>query len=719
MLRSLSHLPSSICLAALLVAGCGGGGSGSTDTASPEPASNLRPMQLVGEVPLLMTGTVELIAGNKRWTTALSAGRYRFDARIAETDLLQLVARGDGAQARVVLASAIGTGTQALSQAGADAVLVVEESSALNLTTLSTARYGQLPPEALVAAEFANARSRIDELEAHSVAAALQVLATSPEVAMPGGLDNTLQIAQSATMRSAYADAQKSEARFAAAASEVGGSNIRPSQLGDAVLGTISILSRQGFPVTSLTLRSDGTADLIESLPRRADGTSTDAQGNFNGTFTRATGRVAATWSEQADGSLRVVPAAAFGSDFINRVAGLCTPSNGDPTTVLECLVRSRLLELNVEFKSGGFGRHLVLVTFNTEQTFLTGENPPPPEQKSGTEFALATLPSGYYRFSNSELAGRNLLLPVYAPSAAATDREFGSPPPALNVEFHRLNADGTGTVSRIGNVSLTWSLAESSRVLQVSYSNGHSASFRKVARAKPQPYRVNGEPLDGGQLEHLQELFNFLGFGAREFLLAGVHRLAPENLDFYTGDIYTSEASLPVFTAANVPGRYQQYGAGSEPDDANSEFYFDLFADGSGEQTSVFVCRPEDVNNLPGCFFPSQVVTTTSTLRIFWRVDESGRLVMQRRRLFFDANNTPGAPNCSPVGSSNGQGEVCKLVDERIETLLSQHGSRVVAQESRNFDRFGGFNEPIDNLRPFFITRFYDKAPLPTPEAN
>ena len=722
----LKHPPvtATLLLVSATLAACGGGGGTSAAPAAPAP-SGQKPLQLQGEVPLLDSGTVVATAGQKTWSAPISGGRYLLSIAPSDAEVVGLTASGTGSQSRIVLASLLGSGAELQALSGSDGVLDAGESKALKLNTLSTAQYGQLPVTELTAAQLSAARSTVDELEAYQVAAALQLLANNPDRAMPGGFSNTLQLAQSPLLRVAYANSvgKGNDSRYAEAAGQVGDGRLNATQLGGALIGPVSVLSRDPFNGFSVNLNADGTAELLDSLRLHADSLSVDSEGNYTGAFNQTTGRTPATWSVDAEGAIHVVPVGEFYGEFADLIAGRCTPPGGDPAASRNCLARSTLKEITLSIQSGGFGRHLAEVTTRGELRYLTGEAPPPVEE-SFTEFRQLTLPAGHYRFNASELANRITLLPVYdAANAAEVGGGGNGNAPELNYEQVRFNADGTGSAPRLG-ATLTWALANGGRDLQVSYSNGHSTVFRKAVRAKPQPYVINGEVQRDTDLDDLGDLFNIFGFGPREFRLLGEHRNSTVNLDFGGLGTFTTAAAFTGFTDATAAGRYNQEGVGREFKDDSSEFgggrtdggfVLELFADHTGRQVTPYVCAPGDIDYFSqGCTADYQVIyppVPSGVPMIFWRVSDTGELVLDQLRFVRADGDTGG--RCAVIGSSDGAGRTCIVTARRRLVPLARHGSRLVVQEVRLFTPFAP-PVPIEDRKPGYLVRIYDRTPIP-----
>jgi hypothetical protein len=268
-----------------------------------------------------------------------------------------------------------------------------------------------------------------------------------------------------------------------------------------------------------------------------------------------------------------------------------------------------------------------------------------PPETRMFTVGKTVLGESSLQNFGAADVAGRSLSIAVLG------DAGFSRLPDDI-LDFQ---ANGTGA-GRFHVGALSWSV--NAGTLVVNYGTGIEGRYRPV------------RTIDG---------------------LARALFVDYRGPDGRFADIALSLLRDPAlaFAAAEVPGRYFQFGIGEENggDPRLQGFRLRFDADGRGSEESDFIDPSGAVAVSQGGF---------SAFR--WTLEGNGELAVRRFR-----GSEDFAADCDP------QAAPCVLWDERIIAPVNRVGERFYWLERRRSD-FGGGVDATDPQT--FLSRFYDRVP-------
>lgn len=181
-------------------------------------------------------------------TNADASGQYSIELQIDDDlteGMVQISAQGKQAQAVAHLSSIVGTFATLRAQAGDDNVLQSTENFAVNVTNLSSAKTALMSKAnagqaILTDGKITELATSIDANRLLEIATAIKVVidkaASNPALALPEGIDNTLELLASDEALGDYITQVKNSPEFAEAAEEMlADSNITNAHIDEAV----------------------------------------------------------------------------------------------------------------------------------------------------------------------------------------------------------------------------------------------------------------------------------------------------------------------------------------------------------------------------------------------------------------------------------------------------------------------------------------------------
>ncbi len=231
--------------------------------------------------------------------------------------------------------------------------------------------------------------------------------------------------------------------------------------------------------------------------------------------------------------------------------------------------------------------------------------------------------------------------------------------------EVADIEADGTGTTRLLG-LSFTWALTADGRTIDVSFSDGSEARYRVLRQIDT----------------FVDDLFYEIDTDDGRYVDAGAQ-------------IEVDPVFETVIDAANVPGRYYQFGIGDEqaPAVGIKGFRLRFDAGGVGSQEDD-ILEDGEVVTFDGTNTPSYLTR--------WAVEEGNLVVRRSYDYVSDAYNCQGGPNCI-------------VFDERVIVPLveSDEGRFYVLELRRSNDN--GITESTPRTS---LARYYDFEPLAAAKA-
>jgi len=634
-------------LAAQLAA-CGGGDGGSKvpspsgGSNPPPPVSTKHKLTLQGTVtdePIANANVTATVGSQSFSATADAAGNYSLNLEVDDTGLtqpIQLVAKGVGEQAHVEFISLAGSVQALTAAAGADGILSSTENFATQITNVSTAQAaliaaangGELPTSVAALQTLATSINAQDVLDlAAAIKLAVDDAANYP---LPTGHTSILTLVSDATARQQFLNAtyEKDPAAFAA---------VQAAIVQDAGL-TKPISIDEDRSITTALLSSE--ADFSFNYSGRV--MHFDFNKDGSGWAISETFDQPMTWVIEGS-TVRVTytsPVTTESADMVN--------CNG-----------------NVQQYIGQYVSNGATVAFLNEQTvaITTKSNvsypgcPALAPREDISTVARTVLSLDHFQtIDAAELSG-----------ATQTIYAYDSARQRVLADIADLGTDGTGT-TRLMNLSFTWQLDETGKIVQVQFTDGTTAeylSFGPIGGSDPLASDLFWEirtPGDGPV---------YMGAGASVFA-------DPQ----YAVDLAVED----------VPGRFYQFGIGNEAGGDARLKGFRLRFDAN------FLGAQEDdhIDELGNRVTMDEIARPSDAFR--WSL-EGGDVVVRRT-----ADAALGTFNCV-LGASAG----CVLFDERRITPLAADGTRIYWIEQRRLNPMGiTASTPATHL-----VRFYDYEPL------
>lgn len=420
----------------LTLTACGGGGGGS--------GSKVDALTLAGKIvaPLPDGADVTVTVDAKPYVTkADENGNFEVEIESTDSDaLVTILTKLAGSVSFVELTGKLGTFGDLASDAGDDNTLTADENIRTNVTSLSTAEAALL--EEVQGSGKAQRKSftfgdGVDVDEALTLAAVIELAINDPdEFALPDGASTTLDLARSATLRSAFADNIEERAP----------ENLEQTK--QNLIGNIDVVgsnTESGVPpdlLAALAGRENDYPFLAGSL---IAGFEFDADGS--GRYFNASQAEAMQWSR--DGNRLIVEVA----EGVAKASAIpcADPAAGFRESQFEIVRLSpRAVSVTTSYVSCG-----------------SGQAPPATTRGRLAVNAETTLP-----LSAAELTAGTYALPVLGNTS---DPKLPQP---INVDRVIFNADGTGHGGFIAG-NFTWVLT--SNVLTVSFGNDAVGTYRVV----------------------------------------------------------------------------------------------------------------------------------------------------------------------------------------------------------------------------------------------
>ncbi|WP_028081753.1 hypothetical protein [Solimonas soli] len=602
---------------------CGGGGD---DTPPPATTVKLRLTGRVTDEPVA-NADVSVHVGARTFTaTADADGDYSVDVEVPEDEadgFVSVDARGTGAQSFVEFTSLLGDLGTLAGQAGDDGTLTPDENFATQVTNVSTA-------EAALLRQANGGQPITSAAVLQSLGSAINGqdvldLATAIKLAVDAAASYPLPEGYASTL-DLVNDAEAAQA-FVAAAHDQDPAAFAETQT------AISSDSSLNQPLSSGAVPATLTAATL----------STDANFTFN-YFNRVS-----AYTFNADGS-GTLAAGSFSTDISWAVEGstirisYAAPIEVTGYDVENC--NGTVRQVQARHVSDGATLSLLsartLASTETEQ--VTYLDCPSLEARTATTTSARTIlaDSDFAEIDGADLAGSRITFYVYDAAQHA-----------VKADIAVFNADGSGSADVLGK-GFDWSVDAGGRAVTLAFDDGSTGHYR-VLRA-----------VDA----HADDLFYELDTDDGRFVDAGA---ALVDLD-----------DAEDVDAADVPGRYYQFGIGNEqaPDLPLKGFRLRFDVGGSGAQEDDF--------------YDGEVHTTQTPF--FWRVQGDG---IAAERTYDIGSDTP---NCQP-GTAG-----CIVTDRRWIIPLAGEGLRKYVLELRFTDTVHGVSDSTPNTA---LVRFYDYEPL------
>lgn len=579
--------------------------------------------------------TVTVTVGTESFETKTDdSGRYsiavQVDASQADA-LVTLFTKLGGDDAFVELLSNAGSFSTLQSAAGDDGVVTAAEALDTNISVLSTAE-AVLIEEAASGGKGLTFGAGVDPDEALTLGAALRLaVANADEFPLPSGVETTLELARSQSRREGFIEAVQSSAPERLEGARV-------DLLGDP--DVVGAAQPERLPAELIAARLRVGREYPFNFSGLVSGF--EFEPDFTGRFFSNRSTVGTTW--EIDGTrVRV--------HFDEPVVS----SSFDP---VDCDGDGFAEQRESQFSQSGVEVVLlspVAVSLTANVTVTTPNCASRPGSRVETRTIAGTVLSdaNLQPLSASQVADASFVVPVFAGLGAAAFSE-------LPAEILSFGPDGTGS-GRFLFGSFTWSASNGAIV--VNWGN-ISGRYRRV------------EDIDGIASVVLADFSSPDG------------RFADLDLSF------EYDPAQVALTAAQVPGRYFQFGVGAENGgDARLQgFRLRLDADGTGKQEDDFINANNEV----------EVLEAKNSIR--WTLD-IGELALRR---YYDPG-TPDGADCDP------DLKPCIEFDERLITPANRNGERFYWLERRRIDNGG-----VDGSDPqTFIARFYDRVPLPAAKSD
>ncbi len=365
-------------------------------------------------------------------------------------DLVLLTAQGSGANASVKLISYLGSaGFLAGIASGSPSAIDVGDYGALELSHVTTAA-GALAEHATggpirTAAAFGDAQTKVVGSELLSMASAIKALIENPEIALPQGTSDTLELARDPFVFAGFlADLNTSfPVLLEAATTAIADSLQQGFSVGD-VSGTRYLVVRDDVPLIS-------SSYVLELNP------------DSSGKVVLYNGESDVTWSLRADGALLIDLLSPPVTESFPYVPEANTPSG--QVRALTWTERMTLVPLAHWPASQQFvvlERQFTLYPDNPELPTETVE-----EAISGENLYLGIEPSAALEFSASELSSGKVALPYLH---QAND-SLSPIDPQIGVDFFVFNSNGTGITSR-RLFTFVWSI-DGEGAINIRFANG------------------------------------------------------------------------------------------------------------------------------------------------------------------------------------------------------------------------------------------------------
>lgn len=527
-------------VASLALAGCGGGDDDGGGGSSPPEIAMLTLSGRVVDEPIPNAEVFVTVGDETFTTTADTLGDYAIDIELPETQtssFVTLEARGVGDQSFVELFSLVGTFSELLAEAGADATLSAAENFAMQITNVTTAE-GALLVQANGGTAITSQATRdalattIDGANVLNLATALKLAIDSPDdYPLPDGF-TTRSLAQDVGASNAFVveAEEKNPEMFAETTVEIAGDPelTEPVPSGTPADMLASYLSTEaGFTFN--------TFNRILAVDFAEDGT-----GSVSDTF----GTVGATWS--VDGSTIILAYA--------------EPAESISYPFVECDGQFR--QVQARYTTNGLSLNKLsdrtLAVTETQQIDYLDCDSLEAETQTGTYARTLLKQADFLELGQADVA-----------EAVQTLQVLDLSQNRLASDVAVFNEDGTGSTALLGQ-SFTWSLLADGRGLGMSFDNGTTATYRLL-------YAIDDYVSDG--------FFDLTTADGVRYIDAGA-------------SIDVDPDELPMVTAQDVPGRYYQFGVGDETidDERLGGFRLRFDADFTGSQEDDYIAEDGSV---------------------------------------------------------------------------------------------------------------------------
>lgn len=634
-------------LLATQLAACGGGDDNNDPAPVPPPPAGNNPPPSSGPAMASLTlsgkvtdapianAVVTATVGDETFTaTADANGDYTLEIEIEEAnvgDFVTLKARGVGEQSFVEFTSLVGSFQMLATQAGDDDTLSNDENFSTQITNVSTA-------EAVLLTEANNGDPVTTDAVRQSLATAIDGqdvldLATAIKLAVDHAANYPLPQGQTSILELASNATARQEF-----INDVYQQDPDTFSAAQTAIATDPTLSQ---PLTMADVPSDLSAAIL----------STDVGFTFN-----YSNRVSSYTFEQ-DGS-----GFSTGGSFDQAMTWVIEGSTIRVTFTqpIETVsydtenCNGTVRQVEAHYVSEGVTLSLLNARMlaTTETSNVTYADCPSLAAREVTSTSARTILSleDFQVIDAADLPGATQTIYVY-------DSEQG----AVVADVADLG-DGTGVTQQTG-MNFTWALDSTGRIIEAAFEDGSTAEY-----------------LSFGDVDEVTSdlLYEIRTAAGARYIDAGA-------------SVFVGPDDFLDLTAADVPGRFYQFGIGDEssPDPRLKGFRMRFDADGRGAEESDYI---DDEDNL---------VTTDETTSAFdalrWTFDD-GDVTVRRT---FGVNGVQ--PNCE-YGTTN-----CVLWDVRYIVPLTSIGMRLYWMEVRAFDE-NGLSESTPTTS---LIRFYDYEPL------
>jgi hypothetical protein len=637
-----------ILLAAQLAA-CGGGDD--APATPPPPAGNNPPppppppatvsLTLEGRVtdePIANAIVTATVGAETFTATADAAGSYSIEIEVAEANAGQFVtlsARGVGDQSFVEFTSLAGSLQSLAAQAGDDDTLSSSENFATQITNVSTAeavllRDANGGEPITTDATLQGLATSVNAQDVLDLAAAIKLAVdNAEEYPLPEGQTSILALASDPAARQAFVNDvyEQDPSAFAAVQAAI----VQDSGL------TQPIDPAQQLSFTAALLSTDPTFSF--NYDGRAMHFELDEGGS--GSVNSETYDVPLTWTIEGN-TIRASYTVAAQS--VSYDTEFCAADPEPATRQVEAHYSTT--SATIAFIS----KNTVAITTTSDVTYADCASLEPRADVVNTQGRTILTMDSFQPIDAEELKGATQTIYVYDNAQGTVVADVAD------------LVDGAGT-TRLTNKSFTWTLDETGKIVRAEFTDGTVAEYLS--------------------LRDIDELASDLFW---EIVM-------PNDGDAYMGigaTVFVDPQYAVSFTAADVPGRFYQFGVGAEEgnDDRLKGFRLRFDTDFMGAQEEDFIEN-------------DQVVTVDETVYsangFRWTL-ESDQVVV--RRTFDLVNQTY---NCS-----FGQPD-CLLWDERRIIPLAADAARVYWVEVRRSNN-NGVTEETPATR---LVRFYDYEPL------
>ncbi|MGH8175633.1 MAG: carboxypeptidase-like regulatory domain-containing protein [Steroidobacter sp.] len=635
-------------LLATQLTACGGGDDNDPAPVTPPPTGNTPPpppppepakanLTLSGRVTdaPIANAVVTATVGDEIFTANADAnGDYTLEIEIEETDVgafVTLNARGVGEQAFVEFTSLAGSFQSLAAQAGDDDTLSNDENFSTQITNVSTA-------EAVLLTEANGGLPVTTDALRQSLGTAINGqdvldLATAIKLAVDDAANYPLPEGQTSILE--LASNATARQAFINEVYEQDPDNFSAAQTAIAADPTLS------QPLTMADVPSDLTAAMlstdvgfsfnysnrVSSYTFEQDGAGFSTGGSFD---------QAMTWAIEGS-TIRVT--------FTQPIETVSYDTENCDGTVRQ---------VEAHYTSEGVTLSLLNARMlaTTETSSITYADCPSLAAREVTQTSARTILSleDFQAIDAAELAGATQTIYVYDSAQGAVVADVAD------------LGDGTGVTQQTG-LTFTWQLDSTGRIIEATFEDGSTAEY-----------------LSFGDVDEVTSdiLYEIRTAGGARYVDAGA-------------SVFVEPDAFLDLTAADVPGRFYQFGIGNEasPDPLLKGFRMRFDADGRGAQEDDYL---DDAGNL---------VTTNETTSQFngfrWTLDDGDVTV---RRTF---DSTGGPANCE-FGAAN-----CVLWDIRYIVPLTADGMRLYWMEVRSFNN-NGLTEDTPTTS---LIRFYDYEPL------